>query len=60
MISKRMDTGMERMTDSQRKNHNRTVLKREDTGTRMSMMILRTHVSLTSRSSTSLKSKSRS
>ena len=57
MISKKMDTGMERMTDSQRKNHNRTVLKREDTGTRMSMMILRTHVSLTSRSSTSLKSK---
>jgi hypothetical protein len=50
-----MDTGMERMMDFLRKSRSRIVLKRVDTGIRMSMMILRTHVSLTSRSSTSLK-----
>lgn len=56
-ISRTMDIGMARMMASQKRIPCKTVLKKEDTGIRMSMMTLRIQGNLTSKLSISSKSK---
>ena len=60
MISKRMAIDMARMMVSQKRSQFKIVLRKEAIGTRMSMMTLKIQESLTSKSSISLKLKSKS